>query len=213
MTATLLLVGTVCVYVLEKDNPATIGYMSMGDKVLSSWFQSVTPRTAGFSSVAIEGLRIPTAFITILLMFVGASPGGTGGGVKTTTFYSTLKFVGSSVRGEEDVNISKRRLPRTAVQRALVIVLLSIGLVISSTLVLTVTEDAQFLDILFEVVSAFGTVGLSRGLTPFLSDIGKIVLTITMFAGRVGPLSFIIAIYKNSQRSNIRYPEERVSVG
>ncbi|HRC53090.1 MAG TPA: TrkH family potassium uptake protein [Bacillota bacterium] len=213
MTVILLLVGTVFVYALEKDNPATIGNMSIGDKLLSSWFQSVTPRTAGFNSIATEGLRIPTAFFVILLMFIGASPGGTGGGIKTTTFYSTFKFVVSSVRGQEDVNVSKRRLPRNLVTRALVIVLLSIGLIVTSTLLLTITEDAEFLDILFEVVSAFGTVGLSRGLTPSLSDLGKIVVTITMFAGRVGPLSFMIAIYRNSQKPNIRYPEERVSVG
>lgn len=213
MTLILLLVGTVFVFLFEKDNPNTLGNMSTEGKLLSSWFQSVTPRTAGFNSVPMECLKISTAFLLVLLMFIGASPGGTGGGVKTTTFYTVFRFVVSSVQGKEDVNISKRRLPHGVVQRALAIFLISIGLIVTSCMILTITEDAAFFDVLFEVVSAFGTVGLSRGISPGLSDIGKVVLIVTMFAGRVGPLSFILAVYNRSHGSSIRYPEEKVAIG
>lgn len=146
-------------------------------------------------------------------MFVGASPGGTGGGIKTTTFYSSVRFVAALVQGKEDVNVSRRRLPEGLVLKALSIILISLGLISVSTLLLTITEEASFFDILFEVVSAFGTVGLSRGITPSLSIPGKLIIIVTMFAGRVGPLSLAVAISKQANQAGIRYPEEKVLVG
>lgn len=213
VTVILLLLGTLLIFFLEGNNPYTLGKLSFKGKVLASWFQSVTPRTAGFNTIATDKLRIPSAFLVILFMFIGASPGGTGGGVKTTTFYIVSKFAISVVKGEEDIIFGKRRLPQRLVSKALGIVLISLGLIITSTIILAITEDAPFIDIFFEVMSAFGTVGLSRGITPFLSTKGKLVLIVTMFAGRVGPLSLAIALSRRSRGTAIRYPEEKVSVG
>lgn len=213
VTAALLVVGTLVVFALERDNPDTLMGMSLKGKVLASWFQSVTPRTAGFNSIATDKLKVSTAFFVICLMFIGASPGGTGGGVKTTTFFTAIRFVTSTVTGGGYVNFEKRRLPEGVVLKAVTIILLSLGLVVTATMILTITENASFLDILFEVVSAFGTVGLSRGITPTLSVTGKLVLIVTMFAGRVGPLSLAMALSHKAKGTDIRYPEERVSVG
>lgn len=213
MTAVLLIVGTVFVLALENGNPGTIGNMSLSGKLLSSWFVSATSRTAGFNSVPTKNLRMPTSFVVMLLMFVGASPGGTGGGVKTTTFYTVSKSVLALIQGKADVTVKKRRLPQELVLKALSIVLISIGLIGVSTLILTITENKSFLDIAFEVVSAFGTVGLSRGMTSSLSHTGKFVLILTMFAGRVGPLSLAVALSRKDSKAGIRYPEERVLVG
>lgn len=213
VTATLILAGMLAVLALEWDNPGTLGPMSMGVKTLSAWFQSVTPRTAGFNSILQENMLVPTAFLMIVLMFIGASPGGTGGGVKTTTFAVATKFVLSTIKGEQDVTLGKRRMAWDAVTKAVAIIMLSLSLVALATFILAGTEKVLFLDALFEVTSAFGTVGLSRGITPSLTSAGKIVLMITMFAGRVGPLSLAIALSRQKSNGAVRYPEERVSVG
>ncbi len=213
MTIVLLVVGTVFVLALENGNPGTIGGLSLSEKLLSSWFASATSRTAGFNSVPTENLRMPTSFIIIVLMFIGASPGGTGGGVKTTTFYTVTKFVSTLIQGKSDVTVEKRRLPQELVLKALSIVLISIGLIGASIMILTITENQPFLDIVFEVVSAFGTVGLSTGITFSLSSTGKFVLILTMFAGRVGPLSLAVALSRQDSKAGIRYPEEKVLVG
>lgn len=213
VTAALLIAGTLAVLALERGNPGTIGGMGLKGKLLSAWFQSVTPRTAGFKSILQANLLPPTAFIVIILMFIGASPGGTGGGVKTTTFAVATKFVVSAIRSDENVNFEKRRVPPDVVTKAVAIVFISLGVVSAATLILCATEKATFLQSLFEVVSAFGTVGLSRGLTPSLTVAGKIVLMATMFAGRVGPLSLAIAVSRKRGNGAVRYPEERVTVG
>lgn len=212
-TAWLLITGTLVFAALEWNNPATMGHLSTKGKLLSSWFQSVTPRTAGFNSIAIEGLVPASAFVSVLLMFIGASPGGTGGGVKTTTLLVVAKFVACAVTGREDIVFERRRLPQDTVLRALAIVLVAVSLVVVVVLVLTVTEDAPFLDLLFETVSAFGTVGLSRALTPRLSTLGKLIIAATMFAGRVGPLSLLISLSGTKSGGKIRYPEEKIAVG
>ncbi len=213
VTVVLLLAGAVSTLVLEGSNPGTMGNMTLKGKVLSSWFQSVTARTAGFNSVAVDRLLPSTAFLVMILMFIGASPGGTGGGVKTTTFAVAAKAVTTLVRGRQDVTIGKRRLPGGLVGKATAIVLISLSLVTVSTFMLTVTESVSFLDAFFEVVSAFGTVGLSRGITPFLTPAGKCIIIVTMFAGRVGPLSLAIALSNRKATAGIRYPEERIFVG
>jgi trk system potassium uptake protein TrkH len=213
VTATLLILGTVSFLVLEWGNAGTIGEMSLRDKLLSSWFQAVTPRTAGFNSIREENLMAPAAFLTVILMFIGASPGGTGGGIKTTTFAVAVRALAAAVEGKHDVTIEKRRLPQDVVTKALSILLISLGLVVASTMILSGTENVSFLDALFEVASAFGTVGLSRGITPNLSNVGKLVLMSTMFAGRVGPLSLAITLSRQRSNGAVRYPEERVTVG
>ncbi|MBE3520243.1 MAG: Trk family potassium uptake protein [Firmicutes bacterium] len=209
----LLLAGTVLSLLLEHGNPGTMGNLDAKGKILASWFLSVTPRTAGFNTVPTEALRTATAFVVILLMFVGASPGGTGGGIKTSTFAILVRSVIGFVRREADVTFGGRRVPESAVMKAIVIFAVALGLVVTSTLVLCITEEAEFLDILFEVVSAFGTVGLSRGITPNLTVVGKLTLILTMFAGRVGPLTLAMALSKPRQCADIKYPEEKVSVG
>jgi trk system potassium uptake protein TrkH len=213
VTLALIVLGTAAFLILESGNPGTLGGMSMKDKLLSSWFQAVTPRTAGFNSIPEENLLAPAAFLTIVLMFIGASPGGTGGGIKTTTFAVAIRALGTSVEGGHDVVFEKRRLPQDVVTKALTIFILSLGLVVASAMILSGTEEAPFLDVLFEVASAFGTVGLSRGITPNLTDAGKLVLMTTMFSGRVGPLALAISLSRQRVNGAVRYPEERVTVG
>jgi len=213
VTVVFLLLGTALVFLLERGNPYTLMPLSSKGKLLASWFHSVTPRTAGFNTLPTDKFLAGTSFFVIGLMFVGASPGGTGGGIKTTTFYAVLRYIEAVIRGQDDVTSGKRRLPGAVVNKALAVLLISLGVVITSTFILTVTENAGFLDILFEVVSAFGTVGLSRGITPSLTVVGKCVIIGTMFAGRVGPLSLAIALSRQVKGAEIRYPEEKVSVG
>lgn len=213
VTIVLLVAGTLLVFFLERDNSVTLAPLTPEDKILGAFFQAVTPRTAGFNSIAQDGMRVSTCLVTIVLMFIGASPGGTGGGIKTTTFYTLVRYVRAIIRGEDDVTLGKRRIPGTVVNRAIAVFLLSAGLILVDTFILTLTENASFLDILFEVTSAFGTVGLSRGITPSLSSIGKMVLILTMFAGRVGPLSLAMALSRQGRASEIRYPEGKISVG
>lgn len=212
-TLWLLLGGTVLAFLLEHGNPGTMGNLDAKGKILASWFLSVTPRTAGFNTVPTEALRNATAFLVILLMFVGASPGGTGGGIKTSTLAILVRSVIGFVRREADVTFGVRRVPESTVMKAVVIFAVALGLVVTSTLVLCITEEAEFLDVLFEVVSAFGTVGLSRGITGSLTAVGKLTLILTMFAGRVGPLTLAMALSTPRPTPDIRYPEEKVSVG
>lgn len=212
-TAGLLLVGALAFLAMEWGNPGTLGPQDFRTKLLSSWFQSVTPRTAGFNSIAEENLTKPAAFLTMLLMFIGASPGGTGGGIKTTTFAVVVAMVRTSVSGGQDVELGKRRMPADVVGKAITIIMLSLSLVIVATMIVSSLEQGPFLDVLFEVVSAFGTVGLSRGLTGGLSTASKVVIIGTMFAGRVGPLSLAVALSRKKGSGKARYTEERVTVG
>lgn len=211
----LLLLGTFLVLVWEFDNPATLGPMSIGDRVAAAFFQAATPRTAGFNSMPVAGLREVTLFFFILLMFVGASPGGTGGGVKTTTFAVMMLSVWTTIRGKTDVEVFGRRLGRASVDRALAIVTSGVVWVTLVVLILERIEGAPFLMVLFEAMSAFGTVGLSMGLTPELSDAGKLLIALTMFIGRVGPVTLAVALSQAQARRDpfIRLPEERMMVG
>ena len=213
MTAALLTLGTFAFLAIEGNNPGTMGSMDIRGRLLASWFQAVTSRTAGFNSIAVQNLLTASTFITMILMFIGASPGGTGGGIKTTTFAIAARFAVAAVRGEDDVVFERRRMPQDLVIKAITIILVSTALVMVSTLILTLTENAAFQDILFEVVSAFGTVGLSRAMTPEMTSIGKLVIAGTMFAGRVGPLSLLIALSSPKGSGKYRYPEEKVAVG
>ncbi len=213
MTAGLLLLGALAFLAMEWGNPGTLGPQDFRTKLLSSWFQSVTPRTAGFNSIAEENLTKPAAFLTIILMFIGASPGGTGGGIKTTTFAVAVALVRMSVSGGQDVELGRRRMPTDVVGKAITIIMLSLSLVVVATMIVSGLEQAPFLDVLFEVVSAFGTVGLSRALTGSLSTASKIVIMGTMFAGRVGPLSLAVALSRQKGSGKARYTEERVTVG
>ncbi|MGB9825918.1 MAG: potassium transporter TrkG, partial [Desulfofundulus sp.] len=187
--------------------------LPLSGKVLASYFQAVTPRTAGFNTVDIGRLHSATQFLIIILMFIGASPGSTGGGIKTTTFALLGITLCSLSRGKEDVEVFRRRIPPWQVYKALSVTLWAILLVSTVTLLLNVTEGGDFLAALFETVSAFGTVGLSMGLTPHLSPAGRVAIILTMFAGRVGPLTLAYAFAQRRRKTAIRYPEEKIMVG
>ncbi len=214
-TAVLLVSGTVLILALEYGNQATIGPLPFGGKLLASFFHSVTPRTAGFNSVPTGSLLPTSLLVTMLLMFIGASPGSTGGGIKTTTLTVILATVRSALRGRQDVEVGAKRLPEDTVLKAWVLAALSAGLVIAATAVLLATERAGLMDVLFEVISAFGTVGLSTGLTPHLSVTGRLLIPLVMFAGRVGPLTLAAALttLRPSGGRTWRVPEERVTIG
>ncbi len=209
----LIIFGMVVIFGFEFTNPETMGNLKFGDKMLSSLFLSVTPRTAGFNTVPTGSLRNSTLFFIIILMFIGASPGSTGGGIKTTTFGIMVATLWNLIIGKKDVEIFNRQLEKEIIFKALAITMISAFLVIMVTIILTITEQNNFIDILFETVSAFGTVGLSTGVTPTLSKIGRILITFTMFAGRVGPLTFAVAFAERERKGTYHYPSEDVMVG
>ncbi|HZK33635.1 MAG TPA: TrkH family potassium uptake protein [Tissierellaceae bacterium] len=213
ITAILLTVGMAAFLIIEFNNPNTIGNMSGKNKILSSFFQSVVPRTAGFNSVDIGGVLDTTTFFMIILMFIGGSPGSTAGGVKTTTIGTLMLTTISIIRGNKDVVIYKRRINEDVINRALAIIVVSMVLIIVVASILTITEEFIFLDVLFETTSAFATVGLSRGITPHLSTMGKIIIALTMYAGRVGVLTMAFAFAQKNKDKKYRYAEGNIIVG
>ena len=220
VTAALLGVGTVAFLLLEWDN--VLRGLPLGERLLASWFQSVTPRTAGFNTIDYGQVSSDTLFFTIFLMFVGASPGSTGGGIKTTTFGLLVALVVARWRGRGRATLFHRTIPHAVMDRALTIALLAWALVSLAVGLLVFTEthgrpfavaEPRFLALMFEAVSAFGTVGLSTGITPSLSASGKLVLVALMFVGRVGPLTLVLAVGPRQERGRFRYAEENVMVG
>lgn len=213
-TVSLILLGWIAVFLLEYTNSATLGELSLLEKVWASFFTAVTPRTAGFNVVPTGNLTAASTFLILIFMFVGASPGSTGGGVKTTTFVTILLGCWRTISGKADAEVSHRRISRLQIDRAWAIILLALLWVASVTLVLLVTEGFELVPTLFEVVSAFGTVGLSLGVTEDLSVIGKSLLVITMFLGRVGPMTLALALGQRGKgQHNVRVPEEKITLG
>lgn len=215
ITAVLLGLGTVLTFILEYSNPATLGDLTLGGKVLASVFHSATPRTAGFNTLPVHELTNATRFINIIFMFIGGSSGSTAGGIKTTTAGILAMTVVSVIMGREDTEVFKRRISKEKVYRALSIIIISLFIVITATVVLTITESVGFTEVLFEAVSAFGTVGLTMGITQHLTPVGKAMIIATMFAGRVGPLTLAYAFAKRQRgrKVKLRYPEEKILVG
>lgn len=211
VTGVLILAGATLIYFLELSN--TLAPLSPTGKVLAAYFQAVTPRTAGYNTVDIGGLRSATQFLIVILMFIGASPGSTGGGIKTTTTGIIAVSMLSMARGKLDAEVFGRRIGQDQVYKALAIVLLALTLVAVVSLLLSVTEKTDFLTVLFETTSAFGTVGLSMGVTPKLTAIGRILIILTMFLGRVGPLTFAFAMAQSRRKTSLRFPEEKLMVG
>jgi trk system potassium uptake protein TrkH len=212
VTGYLIAAGTLALLLFEWGN--SLAPLHWPDKLLGAYFQSVTPRTAGFNTLDIAKLRHSTQFLLAVLMFIGASPGSTGGGIKTTTFGLLTAAVWSQSRGKEDTEVLGRRIPVEQINKALAVTLTSGCLVTIVTLLLTLTESADFLTVLFETVSAFGTVGLSMGVTPTLTSPGRILIILTMFAGRVGPLTAMVALAQSARPKNlIRRVEDRVLIG
>lgn len=213
VTAALLVFGTVMFLALEFNNPNTLGPLSPVGKILASYFLSVTPRTAGFHTVHPAQLTNASIFLTMVLMFVGASPGGTGGGVKTTTITAILISVLATISNSEDANIFERKLGKELLNRALSIVTIALLWLMIAIMILTITEKMTFAEICFEAVSAFGTVGLSIGDSANLSIIGRIIIIMTMFFGRLGPMTMAVAFSRQAKRKIVGYPEEQIIVG
>ncbi len=212
-TIILLISTTIIIFLLEYSNPQTLKPLTLIDKVMVSIFQAVTPRTAGFSTLNIGGLKPATSILIITLMFIGASPGGTGGGVKTTTFVIGLAMLWSTIQGDEKTVLMHKSIPYQNVKKAISILLLGLAVVYLSTIFLLITNNFKPLDVFFESTSAFGTVGLSKGITPFLNSAGKVILIITMMLGRIGPATLLLSMVMPSEPWKISYPEERVIVG
>ena len=212
-TAALIVIGVACVIAFEWANPATFGPLGTFDKLLAGWFQGVSPRTAGFNTVDIGGMHESTLVVTTILMFIGAGPASTSGGIKVTTFAVLAFALWSEIRGNTDVNAFRRRIPPSVIRQGLTVVLLSIGLVITASLLLMGLDDLTLTPALFEVTSAFGTVGLSTGITAILSEPAQIVLVVVMLAGRVGPVTFVTALALHEHSRAYRYPEERPIIG
>jgi trk system potassium uptake protein len=214
VTGVLIVGGTLIILATEWNNG--LADMPLTTKLMGSYFQSVTPRTAGFNTINMTSLTNACYFIMIIFMFIGASPGGTGGGIKTSTFGVFLGSIRSMLKGRNQVEMFKRSIPREIVTSALLLTTLTLMVLSVFAFVLLITEDAMPIRIFFELFSAFGTVGLSAGITASLTTIGKLIIIITMFIGRVGPLTLMLAISQiRQQKSNVEYeyPEESVLIG
>jgi trk system potassium uptake protein TrkH len=212
-TLCLIIGGTIFIFALEYQNPKTIGPLSLPHKIMVSYFQAVTPRTAGFNTVDIGKIVPVTALFMMFLMFVGASPGGTGGGIKTTTFALIILTVRATLKGFKNTIVFNRRIPAETVRRAFAITFLALALVAVAIFGLKEIEKFGLTEIAFETFSAFGTVGLSMGITPYLSSLGKIIIIITMFIGRVGPLTLLLALATEQKEPKIESPKEGISIG
>ncbi|MEI7026667.1 TrkH family potassium uptake protein [Paenibacillus sp. y28] len=212
-TGLLIMIGAAVIFAFEYTNNRTLGTLSLGEKLWAALFQSVSPRTAGANTVDIAGLRQATQFFTIILMFIGASPGSTGGGIKTTTFTTLVGAVLAMIRGKEDIVLFRNRLAKDRINKAVTLSMFALLLVVGVSMILSTTEDHHFLMILFEVTSAFGTVGLSMGLTPDLTLVGKLLICLMMFVGRLGPLTLAYALQPKAEKELYRYPEGRIMIG
>ena len=213
-TAFLLITGTALTLCFEYNNPLTLEGLPLSDKIQAAFFQSVTTRTAGFASLPQENLTNPTAILSLLLMFIGGSPVGTAGGIKTVTAAVLLSITVSLISGKNSVSLFGRTISKQSVYKAVAVTVMSFSVMFVSTLLLSAVTNAPALDILFETVSAAATVGLSRSLTGALNLLGKLIIIFTMYFGRVGPISIAIAFGgKNPSRNIIKNPTEEISIG
>lgn len=208
--------GFIFILILESFNLKTFGDLTPGQRLWAAYFQAVTPRTAGFNTIDIGQMMVASQFLIIFLMFIGASSGSTGGGIKTNTFAILSLSLFGIFRGHSEVSVFKRTVSTEIILRSLAVILTSMVVVLITTFLLTITERSlqkDFLEVLFEATSAFGTVGLSMGLTGNLSPLGKVIIIVTMFIGRLGPLTMAYALAKKDVKVKIRYAEEKVIIG
>lgn len=220
LTAVLIIGTTALIWFIERNNPETLQPLAAGEALLASYFQAVTPRTAGFNTIDIGAMKHASLFLLILLMFIGAAPGGTAGGVKISTFSITVAAIWAMVRGTPEPELLERRIPPALVARAFSICLIGfLALNIVAGLLL-LSEGRELLPSLFETTSAFGTVGLSMGeagapvsLTGHFSGVGKALVIAMMFMGRIGPLTLAVAIARRRERARVRYPEGKFLIG
>jgi trk system potassium uptake protein TrkH len=212
-TVALLVVAPFVVMWFEWDNAATLGPMGFGEKIEAAWFQGATPRTAGFNTIDIGGMNDTTQLVMTVLMFIGAGPASTSGGIKVTTFAVLLFAMWAEVRGDVEINVFRRRLPIGLSRQAMTVALLSVAVVFGTALALTALSPFEFTQTLFEATSAFGTVGLSTGITSALSDVAQLLLVGVMFAGRVGPVTVVAALALRQSARAYRFAEERPIIG
>lgn len=214
VTGILILAGTVAIFIFEYNNPLTIGTFSFWDKLQASLFQSVTTRTAGFATIPQEDLTNASAITSLLLMFIGGSSVGTAGGIKTVTFAVLITSAFATMKTQSEAELFHRTIAKHAVSKAVAVVSMAFIILFAATLLLTAVTDADALDIVYETVSAAATVGLTRSLTSELNIWGRIIIIITMYLGRVGPISLMIALNTRKETKNIiKNPTEDISVG
>lgn len=212
ITFFLLTLGTVLFLIFEYNNPSTLKNMNFLDKLLNSFFQSVTLRTAGFNTVPLENIRSATVFISYIFMFIGASPGSTGGGIKTTTFGILIFYALGVLKRKEYVEVFKRRIDWELINKALAIVVISVFYIITIITIILSIESFSIDKVIYEVISAFSTTGLSMGITSSLGAISKVLIIVTMFIGRLGPMTVALA-FTNNKKSLVKYPKEDILIG
>ncbi len=213
-TILLLIVGTASFFLTELNNPATLANLSFEDKFLAAWFQSMSTRTAGFNTIDLGNMTTAGLFITMGFMFIGASPSGTGGGIKTTTFRIMYNSTKSVLQGKNEVILYQREVPSTLILKAVAVVFgTGASIVLVTILISSIDTQFNFLQILFEVISAFATVGLSTGITSSFAVASKVILVFSMYIGRVSILMVIAAVIGDPRPSSLQYPEENLLVG
>ncbi|MBE5764749.1 MAG: potassium transporter KtrB [Clostridiales bacterium] len=214
VTAGLIFVGAIFIFIFEYANPLTIGGLSLFDKIQVSFFQSITTRTAGFASIPQENLTNSSATISIILMIIGGSPVGTAGGIKTVTFAILVCSAFATIRNKKSATLFGRRISEESIKKAVAVVVAFLTICTASTVLLMATNSVSAIDAVYETVSATATVGLSRNLTSTLNEFGKLIIIVTMYLGRVGPISLAVAIgSKNESQNVISEPTEDISIG
>jgi trk system potassium uptake protein TrkH len=212
-SAVLVVVGVLSVAAMEWSNAGTLGGQPLNTRLAMSVFQGVTPRSSGFATVSYPEMRDPTLVVQTVLMFIGTAPTSTGGGIKVTTLALVFLILVSQIRGQDRITLFWRELPRALVARALAVLALASLLVLLSTLALMISDGLALLPALFEITSAFGTVGLSLDVTPELSTFGKALVAVVMFLGRVGPITFVVSLAARQRPPTYKYPREDIAIG
>lgn len=212
-TAALILTGVALTLLFEYNNPNTLGKMSMPQKLMASFFQSVTLRTAGFATISQEYFRPASCMAYLILMFIGGSPAGTAGGIKTVTAVLLMASMFANIRGKRDVVVLNRKVSDDTIRRCVAIAVFSLSTLFLLTMALLAVSQGDFLDTLYEMTSAIATVGLSRGLTGTLNPAGKLIVTLTMYLGRIGPITLALAFNSRRPMEDITYAESKVIIG
>ena len=212
-TAILIVIPTFLFFIFEMNNPKTLGSMNFGEKILASLFQVVSPRTAGYNTIELSQMHDSTKFLTIILMFIGGAPASTAGGLKTTTFVLIIISVYCLFKQKSEIEIFGRTIPFKNLNKALVSLVIGFTLVITGTMIILSYSDFDFLTVLYEVTSAYATVGLTLGITTKLNAICKITLIILMFMGRVGSLTVLYSFIKTDSKKKYKYPKEEINIG
>lgn len=213
VTGILTAIGAVVILALEFSNPHTLQPLSATGKFLGATFQSVTARSAGLSTIDPSLLREVTQFFLIILMFIGAGPGSTGGGIRVTTFAILIGAMIAMVRGKDDIVLFRYRIAKRQIHQAIMFTMIVFFIICTATMLLSITESGSFLAILFEATSAYCTVGMSAGLTSHLTDPGKIIIILLMFVGRLGPVTLAFALNTRSKKELYRFPEGKITIG